>query len=199
MEIGLFALRIVVGLLLAGHGAQKLFGWFGGHGLVGTGGFFESLGYRPGRPMALLGGLGEFVGGLYLAFGFLTPLGAAAVIGVMVNAIVAVHLGKGPWATNGGWELPLTNATVAGALAFTGPGRWSLDHAFDWNLAGNGWGFAAVVGGLVAAAGALYVRTTGRVLAQDERASAGAERAAWTTSSSARPEVPAGGDERRSV
>ena len=152
MDSGLLILRVVVGLLMAGHGAQKLFGWFGGHGVAGTGAFFESLGYRPGRRMACLAGLGELGGGLLLVLGLVTPLASAAVIGVMVNAIVAVHLGKGPWATNGGWELPLIDAALVAAFAFTGPGRHSLDAALGWTLAGHGWGLAALVVGVGAAA-----------------------------------------------
>ena len=95
MDLALFALRIVAGLLMAGHGAQKLFGSFGGHGIAGTGQFFESLGLRPGQRHARLAGLSEFGGGLLLVLGLLTPLGAAAVIGVMTVAILTVHLPKG--------------------------------------------------------------------------------------------------------
>src|SRR5207248_5394346 len=95
MNLGLLVLRLVVGLLLAGHGAQKLFGWFGGHGLAGTAGFFEKLGFRPGKPHAFLSGLAEFGGGVSIVLGFLTPLGAAAIIGGMGVAIGAAHAGKG--------------------------------------------------------------------------------------------------------
>jgi putative oxidoreductase len=167
MDIALLAVRVIVGLLLAGHGAQKLFGWFGGHGLAGTGGFFESIGYRPGRLMALAAGAGEFGGGLLLALGLLTPLGGAAVVGVMLNAIVAAHWGKGPWASNGGWELPLIDAAVGAGLAFAGPGRYSLDRALGWSLSGDGWGVAALALGVVAALGTLAVRAS--VLAREGR------------------------------
>ena len=129
MSIGLLLLRLVVGLLLVGHGTQKLFGWFGGGGLDGTARNFASLGYRPGRVMAMLGGMAETLGGLSLALGFLTPLGSAAIIGAMLNAILSVHLPKGVWNTKGGFEFPLTNAAVAAAVSFTGPGRYSIDHA----------------------------------------------------------------------
>jgi len=159
MDIALLAIRVVVGALLAGHGAQKLFGWFGGHGLEGTRGFFESLGYRPGKPFAVLGGLGELGGGVLLALGLFTPLAGAAVVGVMVNAIVAAHWGKGPWVTDQGWELPLTYGIVGVAVAFAGPGRASLDNAIGWDLAGTAWGIATVVVGLVAAGLALAVRS----------------------------------------
>ena len=92
MSVGLLILRLVVGALFFGHGTQKLFGWFGGHGLDGTGGFFESLRYRNGREMALVAGLAEAGGGTLLALGFLTWLGAAAILGVMLNAMIAVRI-----------------------------------------------------------------------------------------------------------
>ena len=149
MDIALLVLRLVIGLLLIGHGAQKLLGWFGGHGIAGTGAFFETLGFRPGKLMALLAGLGETVGGLLLALGLLSPLGAGIVVAVMLNATVP-HWGKGPFVTNGGWELAVTYAVIGGVLAFTGPGTLSLDNAFDWNLVNTGWGVAAVLGGLLA-------------------------------------------------
>jgi putative oxidoreductase len=148
MDTGVLLLRIVVGLLLAGHGSQKLFGWFGGHGLEGTGGFFHSLGYKPGKRFAALAGLSEFGGGLLLALGLFTPLAAAAIIGTMFNAVTSVHMKNGPWLTNNGWEYNLVIATSAAAVAFTGPGAVSLDNALGWNFAGNGWGIAALALGL---------------------------------------------------
>lgn len=156
MDTGLLILRLVVGLFLIGHGTQKLFGWFGGYGLSGTGGFLESLGYRPGRLMAALAGIGEAGGGLLLALGFLTPLGSVAVLATMLNAVVAAHRGKGPWATDGGWELPVTYGTVAIALAYVGPGAWSLDEALDLHLSGTAAGaitlaLALAIGMLTAA------------------------------------------------
>ena len=146
MPEGLFLLRVVVGLLLIGHGTQKLFGWYGGHGLAGTAGFFESLGFRPGRPMAGIAGLSEAGGGLLLVLGLFTPLGSAMVVGTMLVAALSVHKDNGLWATNGGYELPLLNAVVAAALAFTGAGGWSLDAAFDIPFtSGLGAGLAAVI------------------------------------------------------
>jgi putative oxidoreductase len=158
MNVGLLIIRIAVGVLLVGHGTQKLFGWFGGHGIAGTGQFFESLGYRPGPPMALLAGAGEAAGGL-LALGLLTPLASAAVVGVLFNAIMAVHRGKGPWAMEGGWELPFTYAAVAAAIAFTGPGRFSLDAAIGWHIWGDAWGVGATVVGVAAGMITLALRT----------------------------------------
>jgi len=120
MAIGLLVLGVIVGLLFEGHGAQKLFGWFGGHGPEGTAAFLGSLGYRPSRTMALVAGVTETLAGAMLALGFLTPVASAAIIGVMVNATMAMHLRNGLWNSNGGFELPLVYATVAAGLAFAG-------------------------------------------------------------------------------
>ena len=128
MNTGLLILRIVFGLLLVGHGSQKLFGMFGGPGIAGTGGWFESVGFRPGKSMAVVAGLSELVGGLLLAAGLLTPLASAIVIGTLLVA-TSVHLPNGLWATGGGFEMPLLYITAAVVLAFTGPGAWSLDNA----------------------------------------------------------------------
>jgi putative oxidoreductase len=149
MNAGLFVLRVVLGLLLVGHGSQKLFGLFGGHGLSGTGAFFDSVGFRPGRTMALMAGATEVGGGILLILGLVTPLAAASVIGTMLVA-ASVHLKSGLWGQNGGYELALLYAVAAVALAFTGPGTWSLDHALGQTApAGTGWAVAAVfLGGL---------------------------------------------------
>ena len=104
MELGLLVLRVVVGLLFFGHGAQKLFGWYGGHGLSGTGQFFESMGFPQGKRQAFTAGLFEAGGGLLIALGLVTPFAAAALIAVMLVAVVKVHFAKGPWATEGGYE-----------------------------------------------------------------------------------------------
>jgi putative oxidoreductase len=124
---GLLILRLVVGLVMAAHGAQKLFGWFGGYGLTGTGGFFEGLGFRPGRLFAALASLGEFVGGLLVALGFLGPIGPALILSVMIVAAITVHWGKGLFSTSNGIEVPLLYAASSVALALTGPGLYSLD------------------------------------------------------------------------
>jgi putative oxidoreductase len=130
IDAALLLLRLTVGSLLAGHGSQKLFGSFGGHGLHGTGGMMESMGYKPGHVWAGLAGAGEFGGGLLTALGFLSPLGSLGSISVMVTATLKAHWGKPVWVTSGGAELPLINIAAAGAIALAGPGRYSLDRLF---------------------------------------------------------------------
>jgi putative oxidoreductase len=139
MAEGLFIIRLALGALLFAHGTQKLFGWFDGYGLDGTGQFFEGVGHRPGRLMAAVAGASEAGGGLLLVLGLLTPLAASMVIGTMIVAAVSVHADKGLWATNGGYELALTNALIAVGLAFTGAGSWSVDNALNVP-ATRGWG-----------------------------------------------------------
>ncbi|MDQ3644731.1 MAG: DoxX family protein [Actinomycetota bacterium] len=155
MDFGLFLLHAAVGLFFIGHGAQKLFGAFGGHGLTGTAGFFESLGLRPGRVHATAAGVAELVGGISLALGFLVPVGAALIVAAMAAATVTAHAGKGPWATEGGWELNATYAVAAVALAGAGAGAWSLDSAFALDLSGTEWALGALAVGLLGGAGAV--------------------------------------------
>ena len=126
MDQGLLIARLVIGLLMAGHGSQKAFGWFGGYGLQGTGGFMEALGFRPGRLFAAAAAYGEVASGLLIALGLLGPIGPALMLSVMIVAAVTVHWKKGVFGSNG-VELPLLYATAAIALALTGPGRISLD------------------------------------------------------------------------
>jgi putative oxidoreductase len=149
MDTGLFIARLIFGALLIGHGTQKLFGWFGGHGLDGTGGFFHSLGFRPGRAMAAVAGLSEAGGGVLLALGLLTPLAGAAIVGTLLVA-ASVHLEKGLWSTNGGYEMALLYGVLAAAVAVSGPGSVSLDRAFglddNWSV---GLGIAAIALGLL--------------------------------------------------
>ena len=148
MDTGLLVVRVVVGLLLVGHGSQKLFGWFGGYGPRGTAGFLGGLGYRPGLLFALLAGLGEAGGGLLLGLGLGTPVAAALVVATMVN-VYAGHAGKGLWNSNGGWELPLLYGLVAAGFAVTGAGSFSLDATLGWDLGGDPWDTAAVAVGLL--------------------------------------------------
>jgi putative oxidoreductase len=150
MSYGLLLLRVVIGGTLFAHGAQKLFGWFGGHGLRGTAGFFGSTGWRLPLLMAFLAGLGE-TSGLAFAFGLLTPLAALGIATVMLNAIFAVHWRNGFFNGDGGLEFPLALGAVAVAVAATGPGRFSIDNAIGWadNISGLWWG-VGVAGGAAA-------------------------------------------------
>jgi putative oxidoreductase len=135
-NLAMLILRVVLGLLLAGHGSQKLFGWFGGHGLQGTGDFMESLDLQPGHLWAALAGLSEFGGGVLTVLGFLNPLGPLGIIGAMAMATRKVHWGTPIWATEGGAELPVTNTAAALAVMLNGPGKYSLDRALGTRLPG---------------------------------------------------------------
>jgi putative oxidoreductase len=137
MDFGRLALRGTVGPLLVGHGTQKLFGWFGGHGPDATGGAFESMGLRPGKRHATAAGISETAGGALLTLGALTPLASTIVSGVMMTAIRKAHAGKGPWVTDGGYEYPLALIGSSLALAEAGPGRPSVDGALFPNLKGG--------------------------------------------------------------
>jgi putative oxidoreductase len=127
MDFGLLIIRVVIGVLFIGHGAQKLFGWFGGYGLKGTGGWFDSIGMKPGVTLALFAGLAELVGGILFAVGFLTPLAGIMIAGTMVMAIIKVHAANGLWATANGYEYNLTLVAVAIGVALIGPGQYALD------------------------------------------------------------------------
>jgi putative oxidoreductase len=151
MDLGLLILRLVVGLTLAAHGAQKLFGWFGGYGLAGTGGFLEQLGFYPGKRAAFMAGLAETAGGLLLALGAATPLGGTIIVAVMLVAIATAHLTKGFFNHNGGYEYPLVLAVAALSLAFTGPGRISVDALLGREYAGIAWGVGSLIVGSVGA------------------------------------------------
>lgn len=157
MDIGLLLIRIVVGLTMAAHGSQKLFGLFGGHGLSGTGAFLESLGFRPGRRHAEIAGATELGCGLMLATGTLTPFASAGFIGLMVVAAMTAHR-RSFFVTSGGFEYNLVLGSVAAGLAFTGPGLVSVDRLLDLEMRGVGWGLLAVVVGVAAAVAQLAVR-----------------------------------------
>jgi putative oxidoreductase len=172
-DLGLLIVRVVVGLLFVGHGTQKLFGWFGGHGLAATSGFFGQLGYPSPRLAALAAGLTEAGAGLLLALGLVTPLAAAGLIGVMLTAAITVHRPNGLWVSSGGYEYNLVLITVAAALALTGPGGWSLDAAFGWDGLAAGWRLAAIALGLVAGLGvAASALSTARASADQTPAAA---------------------------
>jgi putative oxidoreductase len=128
INIGLLLVRLVFGLTFAAHGTQKLFGWFGGYGLAGTGGWLESIGMKPGKLNALIAGLGELVGGLLLALGMGLPIAAFLITATMLVAIVKVH-NKSYWATSGGFEYNLAIIAVAIGVALTGPGAYAI-HLF---------------------------------------------------------------------
>ena len=131
---GLLILRVVVGLILAGHGAQKLFGWWGGPGMNGWTQTVAKLRIRPAQPWAWIAALAEFGGGLLLALGLLSPLGNLAIAGSMIVAIVTVHLSRGFWVGKGGYEFNLALIAAVAALALTGPGAYSLDAALRIHL-----------------------------------------------------------------
>jgi putative oxidoreductase len=160
MDTGLLIARMVFGLLLAAHGTQKLFGWFGGYGLAGTGGFFEQLGFRPGRFFAATAGASEVFAGLLVAFGLLGPLGPALVVSVMLVAIATVHWQHGVFAQTNGIEVPLLYAVAAVALALTGFGGFSLDAALGLTWSTEvAW--MAIALGVLGGAANLAIRKTG--------------------------------------
>jgi len=134
IALGLLILRVVVGLTIAAHGAQKLFGWFGGSGMTGWTQAVARLRIRPAQPWAWIAALSEFGGGLLLAVGFLSPLGSLAIAGAMLVAIATVHLPRGFFVTKGGYEFNLTLIAAVAALALTGPGAYSLDAALHVHL-----------------------------------------------------------------
>ncbi|MBI3047887.1 MAG: DoxX family protein [Acidobacteria bacterium] len=153
LDIGLFIARLVVGLLIAAHGAQKLFGWFGGYGLEATGEFFGQLGFQPGRLFATAAALGELLSGLLIALGLMGPVGPAILLAVMVVAAMSVHWQNGLFASSNGIELPLLYGTAAVGLALGGPGRYSLDALLALSSAWTPaviWGALAVgaIGGI---------------------------------------------------
>jgi len=154
LSAALLIARLVVGLSISAHGAQKLFGWFGGYGLAGTAGFFEQLGFRPGRLFAALASVTELGAGFLIALGFLGPVGPALLLSVMIVAAVTVHWGKGFFATSNGIEMTVLYATVAILLAVAGPGLYSLDAFFGlemlWSPAFSGVALAIGVIGAIA-------------------------------------------------
>jgi putative oxidoreductase len=158
--MGIFRLlaRVTIGLLFFGHGAQKLFGWFGGGGLEGTGQAFESLGLRPGRRHALTAGTAEAGGGLLFAFGAGTPLAAAALTSVMVTAIKTVHWEKGLWVASGGYEYNLVLLVAVFGLTENGPGPWSVDGALGRPRWGTAWALAALAAGAAGSAAVLATK-----------------------------------------
>jgi putative oxidoreductase len=133
-DLAPFIVRLAQGSLMAGHGAQKLFGSFKGPGLEGTSEVMEMLGLRPGRPWAFMAGLSELGGGVLTALGLLNPLGPLGVIAAMSMATTKAHWGKPIWATEGGAELPVLNLAVSTALMLREPDKYSLDRALGVRL-----------------------------------------------------------------
>jgi putative oxidoreductase len=169
-DVALLVLRLTYGPLVAGHGAQKLFGWFGGLGMQGTRGMMESLGLRPPEVWGLAGAISEFGGGVLTTLGFLNPLGPLGVIGAMGMATVKVHWGKPIWSASGGAELPLTNIAGALALVLAGPGKISLDEVL-----GTGLPRWVAIPGLAGVAAAIYIGATGNLVPRQPARQAGPE------------------------
>jgi putative oxidoreductase len=134
VALGLLILRLVVGLIVAGHGAQKLFGWWGGPGMTGWTNAMVRMRIRPAVPWAWMSALAELGGGLLVAAGLLNPLGSFALAGSMLVAMILVHWPKGFWVGKGGYEYNLMILGAAAAVAIAGPGTYSLDSALGIHL-----------------------------------------------------------------
>ena len=159
LSAGLLIVRLVVGLLMAAHGSQKLFGWFGGHGIAGTGMFLESIGFRPGALFARVAATTELVSGLLVAFGFLGPVGPALMLSVMIVAAVSVHRKNGLLSTSNGIEVPLFYGAVAVGLALIGFGSYSLDALLGLqSLYTPTWALVALAVGAIGGIGNLLAR-----------------------------------------
>lgn len=166
IDVGLLALRLLVGGIFVGHGIVKFTERFGGLGVERASAVFEQIGYRPARPFLVAAGAVELVAGVAFLAGAATPLAAAALVGVMVNTIGSAKLGKGPWYFNGGWEYDLSLLVTAAAVAFTGPGQAAVDTALHLDLAGWAQGSAALALGLVSGLALLALRARlGRTVA----------------------------------
>jgi putative oxidoreductase len=147
MRIGRLLARLFVGSLFFAHGTQKLFGWFGGPGLDGASRMMDSLEMKPGRRNAIAASVSETAGGAMLAAGALTPVAATALIGTMLTAIRKVHLEKGFFASQGGYEFNLTLVAALLALIDGGPGPISVDGALGLECTGSGWALASLAAG----------------------------------------------------
>jgi len=156
MKIARLLLRLTVGSLFFGHGTQKLFGWFGGHGLDATANMFESIGMRPGQRNAVAAGVAEAGGGAGIALGLATPLSASVLTATMLTAVNRVHFKNGPWVTNGGYEYNIVLIAAVLALVEVGPGDLSLDHLLRNERSGPGWALVAAALGIAGALGAHF-------------------------------------------
>lgn len=167
MDLGRLIARVAIGGLFAGHGTQKLFGWFGGSGVEGTAETMAKLELKPARHHALAAGVAETAGGTLLALGALTPVAAAGVTASMITAIRKVHFANGPWNTQGGYEYNVTLIAAALMLVDAGPGTPSVDRALGIEARGNAWTLAALAAGT---AGSLLATEYGRRTAAEEAA-----------------------------
>lgn len=152
LDLGILVIRVSLGIMLLAHGSNKV---FGPGGIAGTSGWFEAVGLRPGRLHAVLAAVTEIGAGVLMCAGFLFPLPCAAFVGLMLVAALTDHRGKGFFVFKGGWEYVGLVAAIATGLALVGPGRWSLDRGLNLELAGLGWGLAALLVGLIAGGGLL--------------------------------------------
>lgn len=159
LSLGLLVLRVVVGLTMAGHGAQKVFGWWGGPGLKAWTEGVAKMRIRPAVPFAWLAALAELGGGLALALGFLSPLGSLAIIGTMLVAIATVHWPNGFWNTKRGYEFNLTLMAAVVAIALTGPGTYSVDQAIKFHMPEPATFLIGVVAVILGVAGMLAFRS----------------------------------------
>ncbi len=171
-DLALLILRLVTGGLLAGHGAQKIFGWFEGHGIEGTGGWLESMGMRPGKTWAMVAGGAEVTGGALTALGLMNPVGPIVMFGPMATAARMVHWDKPIWVSEGGAELPLMNVGVATALLLSGPGAISLDRILGVRVP---WYVSVLV--MVATAAGVRAATDEQLRSKLERVPAAAKEA----------------------
>jgi len=192
-DIARLVLRVGVGGILAAHGAQKLFGWFGGHGITGTGKAMEAMGFKPGKPSALAAGISETAGGAMLVLGLATPATGAATASTMAVAATA-HGPKGLFASNGGYEYPAVLGLCSAALAIAGPGKISLDHALNYRLSNKPAAILSLVA--TAATTAMVLRRRQSALAATAEAEAAAEAA---EASAAKAETAATSADRSAV
>jgi len=173
-DVALLTVRLVTGGLLAGHGAQKLFGAFGGSGRAGTSAMMEHLNLRPAEYWGAAAGLSEFAGGALTALGLGGALGPIGILSAMTMAGTTVHWGKPIWVSEGGAELPLTNSAVALAVALVGPGRYSVDRALGIRVPRWITGGAALAAvGTIAAAHSMRAQSAEEVQEPVERAAPG--------------------------
>ena len=194
MKIGRLLLRLVVGGLFVGHGTQKLFGWFQGHGLDATAQGFEQLGLRPGRRNAISAGAAEAGGGALLAIGLATPLASAVLIATMLTAIHRVHAKNGPWVTNGGYEYNLVLIAAALALAEVGPGELSLDALRGRERSGSRWALAALAAGALGAFGS-YAAAAAQPAAPEDTAQTATTDAGAAEAGATEAGAPTGGED----